>query len=301
MNEYIMYGLKIVTDFTFRQLVPYVDDGNEYPEVTVMSTVFDEETRKIPAGSYMMGENRSYLCNKTMWIVVENGNSIRYEVKPDGILGNVNAYLIGWGMSLLAHQRGMMAIHCGAVANEEGAILIAGNSGAGKSTMTTAFLERGYRLMVDDMAFVETKPGAKETLAYPAFPYQKLCRNVVDEKGYNYDDLIYIDEDKDKFLVPYRGEFKTEAVPIKGFIMLAVDDCESVEAEEVKGLQKMHVVANNLFLRNLLGKEKYSPRYGEPCLKMAANVPIAYVCRPKEGNTTGKVIETVMNFVEKWN
>lgn len=299
MNEYNIYGMKMITDYTFRQLVPFEENGNEYPEIVVMSGVVPEKIRKFGTGFWEFGSRYSWLSNSTAWIVVEDGCKIIYELKEGADSASLNSYLLGWGMSMLALQRGILAIHCSAVATEDGALLIAGESGAGKSTLTNAFLEKGYRLMADDMAFVETKPGGK-TMAYPAFPYQKLCRNVVEEKKYDLSKLIYINEQKDKFLVPYEGEFRLEPMPVKGFLMLGVGKYDEVIVEEKKGLQGFYVIVNNLFLRHLLREDKYKPEIGEPCLKMAANVPVAYLGRPIEGNTTGDVVREAFAMIEKW-
>lgn len=69
--------------------------------------------------------------------------------------------------------------------SNDGIFLLQIYRSASSSTLTNAFLQSGYQLMADDMALVETKTEAKQTEVYPAFPYQKLCRNVVEEKGYD--------------------------------------------------------------------------------------------------------------------
>lgn len=189
-------------------------------------------------------------------------------------------------------------MHCSAVADEAGAVLICGESGAGKSTVTTALLEDGYRLMADDMAFVQAVP-EKGSVAYPAFPWQKLCRNVAMEKGYCLEDLIYINEEKDKFLVPYRGDFYVDGVPVKQFIMLGVVDGESVLEQAVEGFEKFHVVANNLFLRHLLGKDKYRPDIGQMCLKMAAGIRMNYIGRPNGKDTAAEVVDKVKKILSE--
>lgn len=87
--------------------------------------------------------------------------------------------------------------------------------------MTCGLLERGYRLLADDMAVVQTFSGKKDSrelaLVYPAFPYQKLCRDAAVRRGYALEKLLYINEEKDKFLVPWKGDFLTEPEPVQAF------------------------------------------------------------------------------------
>ncbi len=297
MYRYRLYGLSIISDLEFPQLVEETADMELAPEIHVEVCEVPERLNDIIDKKYDFGTDFSWLSNLTTWLIVENGNRIGYCLKEGGKVQNLRTYILGFGMSMIAHQRGILSIHCSAIADEDGAVLIAGESGAGKSTLTTAFLEQGYCLMADDMAFVETVD-KKITYAYPAFPYQKLCRNVAIEKGYNLDDLIYINEDKDKFMVPYQGEFGLEKIPVKAFIMLGLTDNETVEIKEITGLDKFIVYANNLFLRHLLRERKYSPEFGQLCIEMAANVPTYRIARPVEGDSTKQVVEEAFKIID---
>lgn len=297
MYIYQLYGLKLETDLEFRQLLTDVEHGEV--EVVVAAGLIPEEIiQKENDRKYEFGDKMSWLSNRTCCLLVENGSKITYSLKEGGNPEYLRTYILGWGMSMLALQRGILAIHCSAVANERGAVLICGESGAGKSTMTTAFLDKGYRLMADDMAFVETRPGDKAMVS-PAFPYQKLCRGAALAQGYSLDELIYIDEDKDKFLVPYKGKFDFTAVPVRGMLVLGVIGGDEVIVREMSGVNRFHMVINNLFLRNLLGEQKYEPRTGQLCLNMAAVVPVAFIGRPVGQDTVHEVIEKAFQVVEQ--
>lgn len=298
--KYRVYDMVIISDYELLQLVKYEPDGKEYPTITISAGMMPDDIRMEPTLKWNIGQTRSWLNNDTTWLLIENGNKIVYELKDSSNPSYLNAYIIGFGFAMLAQQRGILAIHCSAVADKDGAILIAGESGAGKSTLTSAFLQRGYRLMADDMAYVEPSQSSKPSIASPAFPYQKLCRNVVLEKGYPMDKLIYINEQKDKFLVPYEGEFRLEPVSVKGLIMLGRSNTEEVVSQEIRGIESFQIIANNLFLRHLLGKQKYAPEIGKLCLQMAGSVHTAYIGRPTEKNTTDEVIRCAFEIAEQW-
>ncbi len=299
MYYYRLYGFTIKSDLEFLQLVPEQADRSVEQEIVVKAGSVPERIACVEDKKYEFGENFSWLSNKTTWLMVENGRKITYSLKEGGKPDYLRAYILGWGMSMLALQRGILAVHCSAVADERGAILICGESGSGKSTLTTAFLESGYRLMADDMAFVETKPGER-AFASPAFPYQKLCRDAALAKGYHLEELIYIDEDKDKFLVPYRGNFDLEAVPVRGMLVLGVVGGDEVVCREIIGVNRFSMVANNLFLRNLLGAQKYEPKTGQLCLNMAAAVPIEFIGRPAGHDTVREVVNQAFAAVGQW-
>ena len=80
--------------------------------------------------------------------------------------------------------------------------------------------------------------------------------------------------------------------------MLGVTKREEVVSSEATGMQKFQMCTNNLFLRHLLGQDKYQPHIGQRCMKMAAGIPMYYIARPDGKETTKQVIEKAFEIVE---
>ena len=172
-----------------------------------------------------------------------------------------------------------------------------GRSGSGKSTLTSAYLARGYHLMADDMSFVSYHN--ETVMAKAAFPYQKLCRDAALRSGHPLDSLIYIDEAKDKYLVPCHEIFDDTSRPVKAIIILGKAPVSQVWLHKLEGLDAFHACVNNLFLRHLLKEKKYAPATAGQCLKIASKVPVYVILRPLEADTTGEVIETAFAITSK--
>lgn len=292
MFYYRLYGLTFASDLPFPQLIT-CDDTTRWDVVIEQAKLSEEIQQQCNEKKYEFGQAYSWLSNITCQIQVYEGKRIIYALTGEGNPEWLRTYILGYGMSMLALQRDMLPIHCSVVADEKGAVLIAGESGAGKSTATTAFLKAGYTLMADDMAWADGE------MVYPAFPYQKLCRDVVEREGYDLDELIYIDEQKDKFLARYRGEFSTEAKPMKGFILLYLTPEEQVTVRELTGFDRLHVYVGNLFLRKLMTKEqKYEPHIGQIGLKMASKVPLLCIGRPAGKDTAAEVVRKAIEWVQ---
>jgi len=291
MYCYKVFGIRIKSDLEFPQLIAD-EEGADF-DAEVEAVPLSERIQELwPGKRYEFGREYSWLSNKTCQIQVYDGKRITYALTGEGNPEWLQTYILGYGMSMLALQRNMLPIHCSVVADEKGAVLIAGESGTGKSTATTAFLKVGYTLMADDMAW------ADGTMVYPAFPYQKLCRDVVEREGYDLNELIYIDEQKDKFLARYRGEFSTEARPMKGFILLHLIPGEQVTTRELTGFERLHVYVGNLFLRKLMTREqKYAPYIGKIGLEMASKVPLLCIGRPIEGDTAAEVVREAFEWI----
>lgn len=297
MYYYHLYGCLLESDLEFPQLVK-AQKGSAIVDITFTAGTMPEEILQKEEQQiyYEFGDEFSWLCNKTCRLCVENGKKITYYLKPEGKVNYLQSYLLGFGSSMLFLQRGEMAIHCSALHNGREAILIAGESGSGKSTLANYYLEHGWKLMADDMAVVKYDK-EKGAMVYPAFPFQKLCRNVVKEQGYSFDEIIYINEFKDKFLVPYRGEFDITAKPLKTFFMLGVCKSEDILVQEIKSIGKLQICLNNLFLRHLLGQKKYMPKIGQKCLELIAKVDVYVIVRPEEKDTTEEIQKAAFGIV----
>ena len=75
-------------------------------------------------------------------------------------------------------QRDKIAIHGGVVVIGDNGVIFTGDRESDKSTPTTALRNRGYRFISDYVAptYINKIP-----YAYPDFPYQKLCDDIVEE------------------------------------------------------------------------------------------------------------------------
>ncbi len=292
---YLLFGNIIESDIDFPQLVKTKEAK---ADIMIRAGQMPQELYDYEqdCGS-KFGDDISWLINTYCYLYVENGKTITYDLKEAGTLSMVRSYLMGWGMSLLGLQRGMNAMHCSVVAMDKGAILISGESGSGKSTLTNMFLDKGWKFMADDMAYVQTKDDG-EPVVYPAFPYQKLCRDAALRKGYDLEELIYLGEDKDKFFVPYKGEFVMHEMPIKALIVLGRYKGDEVVTEELSGLNKFMACVNNLFLRNLLGQARYAGTPAKESFRMAEGIKVFRITRPVEGDTLQEVTQKAMALAE---
>jgi len=68
------------------------------------------------------------------------------------------------GLLVELHRRGIYAIHAGALVYRGAALLIAGRSGQGKTTLTLGLLRRGLGLLSDEFAIID--PASQQLLPY---------------------------------------------------------------------------------------------------------------------------------------
>lgn len=80
--------------------------------------------------------------------------------------------VLGPGLVLALAARGVWCLHGSAVAVSDGAVVFAGESGRGKSTLAARLQAAGFRRLADDVVPVELSSKGVEVL--PAFPQLKL-------------------------------------------------------------------------------------------------------------------------------
>lgn len=300
MFDYTVFGLKLRTDLEFLQLVP--ESSDREPDIFILSGsipdfVMEHDHESI-ASIHM---DTSWLVNKTMRMIIEDGKTISYSLKPDKSELYLRAYLLGYGMAMLCLQRGLLAIHCSALVIGQKAYLISGESGSGKSTLTGNLLkETDTFFLADDMTIVY-KDADGIVYVEPAFPYQKLCRDAALSQGHALEELIYVDEDKDKFLVPCKEQFHTKRAPLGGMLYLYPHRESSVKFSIAGGLQLFQLCANNLFLRHLLGPQKFEPHIGQKCLEVASGMKACMIGRPMGKDTIGEIMDLAKQFIRETN
>ncbi|WP_026507479.1 hypothetical protein [Butyrivibrio sp. MC2013] len=293
MYKYLFYGLHLECDEAIFQLLP--DDSDAPADIRFIKGGIPGWLRdKKDKPHYDFGPNESWLMNSTGWIYAINGDTVYYDDRLDADTGyDMLSYMTGYGISMVLMQRGMLPVHCSAVYGDEGAVIISGASGAGKSTVTSLFLDRGYELMADDIAAISVNEDNTVTL-YPAFPYQKYCRDQADRRGLIDENAIYIDEEKDKFLVPV-SNFRKEPAKVSRMIILSKADVTEVKCAELTGLSKLFAFSSNLFLSRLRGDWQKEPALMNECLKAASGFPISAIIRPSEGNSLPDIEKLIFN------
>jgi hypothetical protein len=96
-------------------------------------------------------------------IVASDGRTSRWRDEDQPLVGLFDA-IVGGLIGALS-DTGILAIHAGVVARDGRAVLIAGRSGRGKTTVVLGLLRRGLDLLSDELALVA--PDDRTILPYP--------------------------------------------------------------------------------------------------------------------------------------
>jgi hypothetical protein len=146
---------------------------------------------------------------------------IRAAVAPGQTLEDLTAYLYGPVLGFLLRAWGRLAMHASCVRVGDGAVLLAGPPGAGKSTTAAALATRGFPVVSDDVTALTFGDPNEPPRVWPAFDHLRLWPEG--ERVVLGDDtrLERITPTWDKRRFPLDGAaFAGEPVPVRAIVVL---------------------------------------------------------------------------------
>jgi len=292
MYQYCIYGLGIHTEIKLYNLqeqeVPK-DVWIHYGEVP------DEIVEYTERGlASTMSSTRVWFRNDIGHFVISDGTDILVQPLGSDDENDLASFILGWCIAFLFQQRGYTAIHSSAIEVDDQAVLIAGFSGAGKSTTALSLIEAGYRYLADDIAMVNPKG---DMMIQPAFPQQKVCRNIAEQMGT--DALLYINEKKDKFAYYNSKDFCDVPRKLTTMVMLKKHDGDQVLVEEVTGVEKLNCIFLNLFLLDAYKAMDFTLEEKARCLELAGKLTVYRICRPVGKDTVQEIRDAIIQLVKR--
>lgn len=210
---------------------------------------------------------------------IADGN--RIEVYPDfgADEDRIRLYVLGTCMGALLLQRRILPLHGSVVARAGRAYAVVGDSGAGKSTLSAALLERGFRLVTDDVAaIVFDKDGTP--LVMPAYPQQKLWQESLDRLQIVGGELKPLFEREAKYAVPADGAFWPEPVPLVHIYELVRSDGHAPALQPIARLERCYALYRHTFRRSLIVPSGLAAWHFETSARLAEKTGMHRLLRP---------------------
>lgn len=301
MYKYKIYGEIIESEFELKLLVPALESNAPQNVITILERdVEDEVIRFLKEHNalqkqYEIGLKKSAFKNKGGYYLIQGGNEILIKLNEGYTYESISSWILGFCLSMALLQKGILTIHCSAIATKNGAILISGTPGTGKSSLANKLLENKYKLMADDVAGIHFCN--ENCMIYPAFPFQKLCANEIDKKNLNKNDLIYINEDKDKYLFPVNDIFEHNPRKLEAFFYIIKAPVKRLTINKLSGFDCFISIKDNLFLHKLRGEWENTPEVINLCMKVASCCPIYLITRPENIDTLEEINQDVLKII----
>lgn len=176
-----------------------------------------------------------------------------------------------FALPLLLHETGVPVLHASACARDGRAVVVAGTSGAGKSSLLVALTEAGWQPLSEDLCAIEL--GLHGPVVWPGPPWVRRHTGLPGPVGGS---PLFETPDKTAWdLAPHRGE---RPVPVGAIVVMQPPGGDEVAWTPVNRRAAIAELARHAVWE---GRPEERPRalFG-PCASLAGAVPVALVRAP---------------------
>ncbi len=181
---YQAFGLKILSDIKFPELTS-IEHMMENSDIVIEINDLSEQwsVLDVQQNTFFTKENLVlFRIDGTAIFSVQDGNKIIVSPFKGSEESKIRLYILGTCMGALLLQRKILPLHGSAIAINGKAYAIVGERGAGKSTLASALINKGFKLLSDDVISVSLD---HENVPFvtPSYPQQKLWQESLEAFG----------------------------------------------------------------------------------------------------------------------
>lgn len=209
-----------------------------------------------------------------------NGNEVEYAPLPSATPESVELYLNGSVYGAVLHQRKILPLHGSCFIEQGMGVMLCGDSGTGKSSLTAAFCRNGSEFLTDDVTPVIFKN--KKPLILALSDRIKLWDNTFGQLNIDKTGLKRIDPETDKYyynIDPGRNDIFSLGLV---FILKVYEETQ-IGFTEIHGAEKYLALRNELYRPEYLkGMPENEKALFMKLADMGNNVRIFNVNRPTD-------------------
>ena len=200
--------------------------------------------------------------------LVKDGNTILIAPEPGIDEDSIRGFLLGSVLGALLFQRGYLVMHGNAIRIDDRCMICVGRSGAGKSVLAAGFMQRGYRILADDVVPID--PNQR---AVPGFPRIKLWQDAVAKLNIDTSRMRPVLPAIQKFNCPIEQSFGEKPLPVRWVYILGSSGIDETAIEPIHGMARFQPLYDNTYRVEFL--EGMS--LGSAHIKLCANSPAVSV------------------------
>jgi hypothetical protein len=291
---YKSYGVNIKSDFEIPDLI---EDKSESPDVIFKSGSLSIGLKSEERGAFFFDPDNSefiFRISKIATYSIKQGKTIIVDPDPGSAIEDVNIYLLGTAFGVLLHQRGILPIHGSAVLNGNEAVIFAGDTAAGKSTLVAGCAVRGYGVVSDDISALSLNNTSKITIS-PGIPHIKLCEDAL--KFFDLKKQIHstsLNQEKYKVNILKAG-FIFEPSVLNKIIIIEPSERSDFLTTEIYGTEKFQKLMKHTYRPWAVHKLGLTSNHIKLVAKIASNIRVFCVKRPVRQSS----IDLFIDYIEE--
>ncbi|WP_420841231.1 aldolase [Evansella clarkii] len=297
---YSAFGFKLLSPIRLPELT-VINQCNITPDITIvfnnLQETWDSHTKD---NDYFYIEKDFILVNipKVGIFSIHGGKEIVVSPFKDVQEDQLRLYMLGTCMGAVLMQRRILPLHGSAIEINGKAYAIVGESGAGKSTTASALLNKGYKLISDDVIPV-TLNEENIPVVTPAYPQQKLWQESLDKFGMDSSSYRPVVDRETKFAIPVHKHFSSTRLPLAGVFELIKTNNEEVEIREIQQLERFHSLYLHTYRNFFLKPAGLMEWHFKVCADMVNKLDLYQIQRPSSRFTTEELTALILSSINK--
>ena len=192
----------------------------------------------------------------------------------------VELYLNGSVYGAILHQRKTLPLHGSCFNYQNRGIMICGESGAGKSSLTASFCLHGADFLTDDVTPIVFTDGMPAI--WVMSDRIKLHRDSLEQLKQKTEGLTQLGPDWAKYYFPMESS-REDTVPVHHIFVLDIHHEPDVCIKPLAGIEKFSALRNELYRAEYLrGMPESEANYLKQLILMSQRVSVTKVSRPAE-------------------
>ncbi len=209
---------------------------------------------------------------------VRDGKEVEYLPEKGASRESLELYLNGSVYGAILHQKKILPMHGSCFLEQGIGIMICGESGAGKSSLTMAFCHSGSEFLTDDVTPITF--GDRRPVINALSDRIKLWNHTLDQLGVSKAGLKRIEKRTDKFYLELEAA-RGGRYPLHLVITLAVAELAQPVCREIEGAAKVAALRNEVYRWEYLqGMPENEAKYFSDLVSAAKVVKVFEVIRP---------------------
>ncbi len=253
------------------------------PDVKIEITNYKKEVVNplYDDGFYRLNQNEfSMNVEDVGWFYASGGNYISIVLAPKAVKETIELYLNGSTYGAILHQRKIMPMHGSCFVFDNKGIMLCGESGAGKSSLTASFVLDGNAFLTDDVTpilFSNNNP-----MIWTMSDRIKLWEDSLLQLDQNKEVLDRIDPETEKFYFPLNS-YKDSTFILHHIFLIGIHEKQDIVFQEIKGAEKVTALRNEIYrLEYLLGMPENEIFYFNKLVEISKSIKITRLFRPKD-------------------
>lgn len=223
---------------------------------------------------------------------VYSGNRIVLSPYAGKHMNAIQPFLLGSCMGALLLQRRVLPLHGSSLLVNDICLIISGKSGAGKSTVASAFVSKGHKILSDDVSAVSIHD---DMFVHPSYPKQKIWQDALAYLNYigAKTPMDRVVRGNEKYSVCVKDHFvQKKAIP-SVFVELICQERGDLLHRELFGVKKIEALRRNTYRKRFIKGSQLLDWHTRACVKLAEGARVYQIKRPANSFVVNEIVEII--------